>query len=311
MNESDQKIVAGYVGEIEDVVRGKKYGLRQAVDRFVDWLVGQSLGLKDLRVLHLDEYMASALYDGGPRIVRHSPTIIRELLKRHYLEYPAPHVPTAGWRAKRVIDDPGQGAGPRPGQQNAHSVYSVPALFEIFQASKRMAQAAKGDKRIALFKGLAAAELVYSTGMTLKELSALRFQHLDTAERGVLYVGENSCRKVPFTPAAHAAVNAWIYEAEPYGRPSDGGVFYGVRKLQSDTPNNIGLSISRLGKALATPEASKLSQTALRWACGAHLLNAGARPDLVAYVLGIENVSGLNAFAIKARQIADASAPTQ
>lgn len=109
---------------------------------------------------------------------------------------------------------------------------------------------------------------------------------------------------VPFTSVAEKAVGAWLEQAAPYGSPAEDRVFYSVRTLQADTANNIGLSIGRLGKALSVKSASKLSQATLRWAFGSHLLNAGARPDLVAYVLGLDSMTGLQPYVLKARQIA-------
>lgn len=134
-------------------------------------------------------------------------------------------------------------------------------------------------------------ELLYSTGMRLSELLALRPADLRMNDRTLKVTGKGSKQRiVPFGKKARSAVQAWLRVRDTFVVPGrdPGTLFLSVRgKVMS--PKSVNVLVNRhIG---AVSELQKKSPHVLRHTFATHLVNRGADLQAVRELLGHESLS--------------------
>jgi integrase/recombinase XerC len=137
-------------------------------------------------------------------------------------------------------------------------------------------------------------ELLYSTGMRLGELLALRESDFDFRKRTVRVVGKGSKERIlPVGGPAVKAVQAYAHGREVFAAAGTGGrrsgLLFLTRKGRPMSPKGVNLLMNRYIARVS--EIEKKSPHVLRHSCATHLLNRGADLQAVRELLGHESLS--------------------
>lgn len=304
MIETDQKLLETYVLGL----RGRPQTIREktaAARAFMDWLDTRSCSMAACTVDELNLYMGIIEADSWVWTKDNAPLVIRELFDAHYAGAALAANPVARWNyhgSARARQSVARKAFTAP-----RYIFSVAELDQIFEASRAKAHGENPDLRASILRTLATAELVYASGLEAADIAKLRMQQLDAASDGVLHIESKfGTRMVSITPAALEAISKWRDAAANYGTPPE-EVFYSLKSLRAASPKNIADQVHRLGEKLLVKGSENLSISSLRQTFAAHMLDAGADHDILAYALGLKQLSGIQKYITSWQNTVDAA----
>ncbi len=188
------------------------------------------------------------------------------------------------WAARRglISEDPATRLQVPKARRTLPSVLRQDQAIDAMSAAKSGAQ--QGDP-LALRDQLIV-ELLYATGIRVRELCGLDIDDVDTSRRLLRVLGKgNKQRTVPFGGPAAAALDAWLSDGRPALATADSGpaLLLGARGRRLDPRQARTVVHQTVGAVDGAPD---IGPHGLRHSAATHLLEGGADLRVVQELLG-------------------------
>ena len=165
----------------------------------------------------------------------------------------------------------------------------LPVYLDVDEVARAMSM--PSPNTVLGLRDRAIMELFYSAGIRLRELSGLKIEAVDLADKLVRVVGKgNKERLVPFGESARVALVAYLMRREELisEQTTDRRHLFFARSGRPLSPSGIQ---GRVARYLSKATGRSLSPHALRHAYATHLLDAGADLNAVRELLGHARLS--------------------
>ncbi|MCR6634765.1 tyrosine-type recombinase/integrase [Devosia sp.] len=294
---SNDSAVDEWARSVREIHQGRELGEKEKkARRFIAWLGDRDIHFMDATPTQFDAFLGDLPEKYGHNYHLGCEVAIRHLYEFHFLGQGASANPTTSWT-------------PKIKPKETDYIFPAEKLRHVFETGYALARQSKTlDKRARHFRCLAVIELVYSSGVAEAEVRAMSPNVLDTAEEGFLVVtGKSGVRNVPITPQALDAIQEWQLAAAAANWDTTEKLF----PYPSLGEHALNAHISAWAASIMGREGPVMTLDALRAAFAAHLINAGADPRLVAYVLGLKRLKALERHLANASSFADAGVQAQ
>jgi integrase/recombinase XerD len=190
-------------------------------------------------------------------------------------------------------DDPtGIVEGPKKGRPLPKVLSEKDVDRLLAMARERADKAEKPGARIAAFRMNALLEVLYATGLRVSELVSLPMSAARGEKRMLMVRGKGGKeRMVPLTPAAGAAMTAYLAAAKAAGREFGGPWLFPAAGESGHVTRQAFARDLKVLAGEAGISAAKISPHVLRHAFASHLLQNGADLRVVQQLLGHADIS--------------------